>query len=260
MTPTVEQPCRRGLTPACFRQEPAWAKSAFALRLLHSILPPELSKKLPLILRRALIAPGVTMPAGIDPATLPPAILITQDTDFPPGWTPADPLPPEAIPPPAIPALDAPLAPPHLTASPGSDTPPTSAKTTSPPAAGWQAKFDDTHWERGSGYTQPNWDGSKWQVTANAEADLTVLGTWFVGYRPTHIRVTLDPGASSTEFLRLHATFPKVIVYEIPYASATELALTFGGGAGDSDWDITEIHFGAVVSGIDITNIEFYIP
>ena len=251
MTPTVQQPCRHGLTPACFRQEPTWAKSAFALRLLHSILPPELSKKLPLILRRALIAPGVTIPAGIDPATLPPGTLITQDTDFPPGWGPGDPLPPEAIPPPAIPAIDAPLAPPHLTATPGADTPPTTTKTNPPPGDNWEARFDNTHWERYFLGSQPNWDGSKWVISSNDSVDITVIGTWHAAYRPTKIRVTFDPAASTLQWLNLMDSDHNPIAYLEPYTNLAEVDITF------TTFDILHLSFFDNNDGINITNIEF---
>ncbi|MBA7665862.1 hypothetical protein ES703_73936 [subsurface metagenome] len=144
MTPPPDQPCRHGLTPACFRQEPQWAKSAFALRLLHTILPPELSKRLPSILQRPLIAPGVILPPGFDPATLPPGTIITQETDFPTDWTTGDPMPPGVILPPTIPPLDAPIAPPHLSPAPGGDTPPTAGKQPSPSVDYWfYEPFDD---------------------------------------------------------------------------------------------------------------------
>lgn len=45
MTTYGEQPCREHLTKACFKKDPAFAKRAFAIRLLFLFVPPYLSKK-----------------------------------------------------------------------------------------------------------------------------------------------------------------------------------------------------------------------
>lgn len=106
-------PCDKGLTPACFRAYHKWAKQALAYKLTRLLLPKELSRRLPGVLRNALIGPGAILPPGL---VLPPGTIVPpgftwpdhwtpwqffdfttleppQDV-FPPGWTPADPLPP----------------------------------------------------------------------------------------------------------------------------------------------------------------------
>lgn len=105
-------PCLERLDADCFRSHPAWAKRAFAYRLVHLLTPKPLTKRLPRALRRPLLAPGVEMPPGVDipPGTVigpgvqippgwqpgdlaPPGITIPPGTVFPPGWTPGDPVP-----------------------------------------------------------------------------------------------------------------------------------------------------------------------
>lgn len=86
------QPCLRRIDADCFRSRPAWAKQAFAYRLVHLLTPKPLTKRLPKGLRRALIPPGVVwqpgdpLPAGaIMPAALPPGVETTGPT--PPTYT-----------------------------------------------------------------------------------------------------------------------------------------------------------------------------
>lgn len=109
-------PCLKRLDADCFRAHPAWAKQAFAYRLVHLLTPRRLTKRLPKGLRRGLIAPGVIIPPGVDvpagmilspgatlPAgwtagdPLPAGITIAPGTAFPPGWHPGDPVPPGVI-------------------------------------------------------------------------------------------------------------------------------------------------------------------
>jgi len=88
-------PCLKRLDADCFRAQPAWAKQAFAYRIVHLLTPKALTKRLPKGLRRALLAPGVVMPPGVD---MPPGLVVGPAGDIPAGWTPGDPLPPGAIP------------------------------------------------------------------------------------------------------------------------------------------------------------------
>lgn len=97
MTNGTENPCLKGLTPDCFKQDPQWAKQAFAYRLIHVLFPRAMTRRLPKGLRQALIYPGVTTPPGVD---LPPGTVIQPGTTFPPGWTPGDPTPPGIVIPP----------------------------------------------------------------------------------------------------------------------------------------------------------------
>jgi len=87
-------PCLKRLDADCFRARPAWAKQAFAYRMVHLLTPKALTKRLPKGLRTALLAPGVEMPPGVD---LPPGVVVGPGGEIPAGWTPGDPLPPGAI-------------------------------------------------------------------------------------------------------------------------------------------------------------------
>lgn len=96
----MSTPCLKRLDANCFRARPAWAKQAFAYRLVNLLTPKPLTKRLPKGLRTALLAPGVMMPPGVE---LPPGTVIAPGAEIPAGWTTGDPLPPGAIPPGAIP-------------------------------------------------------------------------------------------------------------------------------------------------------------
>ena len=89
----TDHPCAKGLTAACFAAYPAWARQAFAYKLLHIMLPKQLTKKLPAGLSLALVPPGVVLPPGA---------IVPPETVFPPGWTPGDPPPPGVQLPPTI--------------------------------------------------------------------------------------------------------------------------------------------------------------
>jgi len=92
-------PCADGLTKECFRAYPEWARRAFAYKLLHILLPKQITKNLPKGLNRALIPPGVTLPPGV---ILPPGSIVFPDVPFPPGWNPGDPPPEGVIIPPGV--------------------------------------------------------------------------------------------------------------------------------------------------------------
>jgi len=84
-------PCLQRIDADCFRAQPAWAKRAFAYRLVHLLTPKPLTKRLPKGLRLALIAPGLEIPPGVE---LPPGVVVSPGTDLPASWTPGDPIPP----------------------------------------------------------------------------------------------------------------------------------------------------------------------
>ena len=83
--------CNDGLNKKCFDAHPKWARQAFAYRLLHTIVPKQLSKnlprafKIPLIFRDIIISPDVTLPPGS---------LVGPGSEIFSGWQPGDPLPP----------------------------------------------------------------------------------------------------------------------------------------------------------------------
>ena len=119
MVEAKAHPCAEGLTPLCFRAYPAWARQAFAYKLLHIMLPKQLTKNLPRGLNLALVPPGVVLPPG---AVVPPGVV------FPPGWTPGDPAPPGVVIPPGtvFPSAWSPgdPAPPGVVIPPGTIFPP----------------------------------------------------------------------------------------------------------------------------------------
>lgn len=84
-------PCIDGLTEECFRAYPSWAKRAFAIKLMNTLIPAQISRRLPKGLFPGLIGPGVILPPGVD---FPPGTTIPPGYTFPPGWTAGDPLPP----------------------------------------------------------------------------------------------------------------------------------------------------------------------
>ena len=96
MTNDKVHPCLKHLDADCFRARPAWAKQAFAYRIVHLLTPKALTKRLPKGLRRALLAPGLVIPPGVE---MPPGVVVGPGGEIPAGWTPGDPLPPGAIPP-----------------------------------------------------------------------------------------------------------------------------------------------------------------
>lgn len=102
MTNDKEYPCLKRLDADCFRARPAWAKQAFAYRLVHLLTPKALTKRLPKGLRTALIPPGVIWqpgdplpPGAVQPAMLPPGAMATGPTPpmYTGVWSPGPPSP-----------------------------------------------------------------------------------------------------------------------------------------------------------------------
>jgi len=107
-----DHPCANGLTPKCFEAYPEWAKLAFAYKLLHVLIPANISRRLPKGLFPGRIGPGAILPAGWIPPpgmVVPPGYTVpdwwipftyfilpegmTWEQAFPPGWTAGDALP-----------------------------------------------------------------------------------------------------------------------------------------------------------------------
>lgn len=84
----VDDPCKDGLSAACFAQEPAFAKRAFAFRLLSTFVPPAMSRKLLTFLGLVNFNPAGNLPGGID---LPPWWILIPGAVIPPGWKIGDP-------------------------------------------------------------------------------------------------------------------------------------------------------------------------
>lgn len=112
-------PCAKGLTQKCFQAHPQFARQAFAYRLLHTIAPGEITRRLPKGLFRALIGPGAVVP---DSTTLPPGTVVSPGVTIPVGYQPGDPIPPGTYTPPPQPPTSGVAAPSHLDLTPGATT------------------------------------------------------------------------------------------------------------------------------------------
>lgn len=121
-----------------------------------------------------------------------------------------------------------------------------SASTTStalPPESEWAAYFDNTYWSANIG----SWDGSKWLVGAADRIDLSPVGVWASGYRPTHVRITFEGGG--TIDLSIMTSGYAYIAHDTALASGVQEACT-GYNA-----DISV--YNQIGAGANITNIEF---
>ena len=109
-----EHPCARGLTPECFEKYPTWARQAFAYRLLCTLFPPQITRRLQRLLTTAIVGPGAVIPPDL---VTPPGVIMPPGVIWPPEWTPEDPLPPGILPPPFEPGQEPPagVAPPIYT-------------------------------------------------------------------------------------------------------------------------------------------------
>lgn len=67
----AEHPCANGLTPACFKAYPAYARKVLAYKVLMMMMPEELSMKLP----ASLLEIGKSLPPDWPPAADPPKFL-----------------------------------------------------------------------------------------------------------------------------------------------------------------------------------------
>jgi len=81
----ADHPCANGLTPECFEAYPEWAKIALAYKLLHVLIPANISRRLPKGLFPGRIGPGALLPAGWDP---PPGVIVPPNYTVPPSWIP----------------------------------------------------------------------------------------------------------------------------------------------------------------------------
>lgn len=248
-----DRPCLHRIDEECFRAHPAWAKQAFAYRLVYLLTPKLLTKRLPKGLRRALLAPGVAIPPGVE---VPGGFILGPGADLPTDWVPWG-LPEEAVtPPPVLPpgVEKTGPAPPTYVApgEPGPVKPPPSQTPVSP----WTQYFDTTYWYCGASCT---WTGSAWSFVlpeAFSHGILFVVTkpNWADGYRPTKIRVTYT-GTSITRFI-VRDTDNNDIADppDSPYTSGTERALDF---TPNLNLDSIVIYNGAGTT--NFTNIEFFV-
>jgi hypothetical protein len=115
----------------------------------------------------------------------------------------------------------------------------------------WVSYFDNTNWSGSSGTT---WDGSKWVAGdngGNGWVALNKIGTWYIGLRPTHIRVTATNNSADID-LQVNADHFTILDDE-NYQSGNIVALDFSGGEDidgilmrvftDPSWECTNIEF-----------------
>lgn len=100
MTPLQTAPCLGRLDAACFKHNPKWARRAFAYRLLHTLFPGYITRRLPKGLRLALIGSLADIPPGV---IIPDGTVIAPGAEIPPGYQPGDPPPDGWIPAPPPP-------------------------------------------------------------------------------------------------------------------------------------------------------------
>lgn len=119
-----------------------------------------------------------------------------------------------------------------------------------PPAEGtWQSFFDNTRWaDDGFG----SWNGSEWISSGEPPAiDLIDIGVWYIGFRPTSLRVTYTGPVSINLELYNDVDFQ---AGPVSVTSLQEVPVTFG-ASGDFFYMYMETED---LSGITVTNIEFF--
>lgn len=244
-------PCLKQLDADCFRAHPAWAKQAFAYRLVHLLTPKPLTKRLPTTLRLALIAPGVDIPPGVE---MPSGVVVSPGAEVPSTYSPGDPVPSGVIDSPALPPdaqASGPIAPTYTGAwGPG----PVIRPGPSPTGVAWHLRFAPPHF---SGGYKMTWTGTEWRIgplsspaTAGLEAQSPPI--WQAGYRPTHIRITYT-GTPITNFNIRDQGWHKIITPQNqPLASLQAAAF---------DWtynqDIHTLHMFIAAGQTNISAIEF---
>jgi len=114
----------------------------------------------------------------------------------------------------------------------------------------WQQKLDDTHWTP----FRLTWDSinERWDASPGI-VRLTVLATWYVGYRPTMMRMGISNSVNNHVEIRSVLNGPNPIYDSPTYHSGDEVDLVYQGS--EAGYDIYQIHMD--VGGDYITNIEF---
>jgi len=100
------------------------------------------------------------------------------------------------------------------------------------------------------------WDGEKWNLLVPAggsqSRSLSVNGSWYVAYRPTHVKVTYT-GVALDGFSIIDANDDTIGgAIDNSYVSGTELVLTFG------SYDLSRLQFEVPAGTCSITDIQFY--
>ena len=217
-----EHPCAEGLSSACFAAYPAWARQALAYKVLHVILPKQLTRRLPKGLGRALIGQGASLPPGLvfpPGMAIPPGFTWPESWNtwlffyfegdelpwlvFPEGWTPGDPLPPGVTiaPGAVIPSGWSPKDHPPAWLIPGY----TPVKI--PPGSGALAPLYVQPWEPGPVHGTPEGLGGIVLTADGSEHAGSVDGVW-AAVRDTLEGASVDTGGElQTTFMRAGFTY-----------------------------------------------------
>jgi len=124
-------------------------------------------------------------------------------------------------------------------------------KTSPVPSIGWQSIFDNTYWEAYPGYGHWNSTEQRWDHDGGY-IYLSMLGTWPVGYRPTHVRVEHTGGDLAT--FAVENVAEEYLTIEADYVSMTEEELVYP--TPDPADDIFWLYI--IGDFPSITKIEFY--
>jgi len=108
----------------------------------------------------------------------------------------------------------------------------------------WVSHFDNSDWAPGGG---TSWTGSSW--TGGFGLQITDIGTWTEGYRPTKMRVTFTGGPTNMTLKDVPGSLDN-IAHDAAYVSGQEIDLDFSGLG-----DINEMRMG--LGSVTVTNIEF---
>ncbi|NOQ49971.1 MAG: hypothetical protein GQ553_04855 [Nitrosomonadaceae bacterium] len=135
------------------------------------------------------------------------------------------------------------------TSSTTSTTSSTTTTVTFPPGL-WIEAFDDLHWEDDVGYSGGHftWTGTQWEQNGTPRSGrLSAIGAWYVGFQPTHIRISFT-GPSKIDWVLESAGGVDTIGQATDYNSDDIVALDWSGG---NDLDRLEFNW---------TNLDLVIP
>lgn len=117
----------------------------------------------------------------------------------------------------------------------------------------WTAYFDNTRWTPVTG----TWDGVKWNSVTN-QIELSELGVWVDGFRPTKLRFNHTNPLPLTFGLFDKAGGGYTIAGAVAYISGTEVTCTFQSGAAIHDiGSLARCYDSGAINSFSITNIEF---
>jgi hypothetical protein len=142
------------------------------------------------------------------------------------------------------------------TASTTSST--TSTTATFPPGL-WLEAFDNLHWQDDVGYTGGHftWTGTQWEQLALLRSGrLSAIGVWYIGYQPTHVRITFT-GPTTVDWVLESAGGVDTIGQATGYSSGSPVGLDWSGGN-----DLDRLEFNWTSTGLIIPpfTMEFYVP